>query len=167
MIEVQSSARTPVRLTMNLRGLLVGERGFEPPAPASRRQCSTRLSYSPTEPESQVRSGRQAAVYRVGVCTWQAPRRDYCRRSEKTLFPEAEARVFRIDYMVREGDPQRGEHPAQEARRADIVSAGTWVAAAMATAQQQEATVAVQRGVHDLAQGQRDLGRLSGESHQA
>ena len=28
---------------------LVGERGFEPPAPASRRQCSTRLSYSPTD----------------------------------------------------------------------------------------------------------------------
>ena len=28
--------------------LLVGESGFEPPAPASRRQCSTRLSYSPT-----------------------------------------------------------------------------------------------------------------------
>src|SRR5688572_13208781 len=27
---------------------MVGERGFEPPAPASRRQCSTRLSYSPT-----------------------------------------------------------------------------------------------------------------------
>ncbi len=26
---------------------LVGERGFEPPAPASRRRCSTRLSYSP------------------------------------------------------------------------------------------------------------------------
>ncbi len=28
--------------------LMVGERGFEPPAPASRTQCSTRLSYSPT-----------------------------------------------------------------------------------------------------------------------
>src|ERR1044072_3585522 len=28
---------------------VVGKRGFEPPAPASRRQCSTRLSYSPTE----------------------------------------------------------------------------------------------------------------------
>ena len=27
--------------------LVVGERGFEPPAPASRKQCSTRLSYSP------------------------------------------------------------------------------------------------------------------------
>jgi hypothetical protein len=27
---------------------LVGVRGFEPPAPASRRQCSTRLSYTPT-----------------------------------------------------------------------------------------------------------------------
>ncbi len=27
---------------------LVGVRGFEPPTPASRRQCSTRLSYTPT-----------------------------------------------------------------------------------------------------------------------
>lgn len=26
---------------------LVGVRGFEPPTPASRRQCSTRLSYTP------------------------------------------------------------------------------------------------------------------------
>ena len=28
-------------------GELVGVRGFEPPAPASRKQCSTRLSYTP------------------------------------------------------------------------------------------------------------------------
>jgi hypothetical protein len=28
---------------------MVGVRGFEPPAPASRRQCSTRLSYTPTK----------------------------------------------------------------------------------------------------------------------
>ena len=27
---------------------MVGARGFEPPAPASRRRCSTRLSYAPT-----------------------------------------------------------------------------------------------------------------------
>ncbi len=27
---------------------LVGVRGFEPPAPASRRQCSARLSYTPS-----------------------------------------------------------------------------------------------------------------------
>jgi hypothetical protein len=27
--------------------LLVGVRGFEPPAPASRKRCSTRLSYTP------------------------------------------------------------------------------------------------------------------------
>src|ERR671910_993061 len=27
--------------------VMVGVRGFEPPAPASRRQCSTRLSYTP------------------------------------------------------------------------------------------------------------------------
>src|SRR5215472_3344527 len=29
---------------------VVGVRGFEPPAPASRTQCSTRLSYTPAEP---------------------------------------------------------------------------------------------------------------------
>ena len=28
---------------------LVGVRGFEPPAPASRTQCSTRLSYTPAK----------------------------------------------------------------------------------------------------------------------
>ncbi len=27
--------------------VMVGVRGFEPPAPASRRQCSTKLSYTP------------------------------------------------------------------------------------------------------------------------
>ena len=32
--------------TANLKSL-VGERGFEPPAPTSRTWCSTRLSYSP------------------------------------------------------------------------------------------------------------------------
>lgn len=32
--------------------ILVGVRGFEPPAPASRRQCSTRLSYTPVACEA-------------------------------------------------------------------------------------------------------------------
>jgi hypothetical protein len=31
------------------KGRLVGERGFEPPAPTSRTWCSTRLSYSPPQ----------------------------------------------------------------------------------------------------------------------
>jgi hypothetical protein len=48
----------------SLRAIVVGERGFEPPAPASRRQCSTRLSYSPTESGTLkclwVRRGRRA-----------------------------------------------------------------------------------------------------------
>ncbi len=35
---------------------MVGVRGFEPPAPASRRRCSTRLSYTPT--------GRRMALMR-------------------------------------------------------------------------------------------------------
>ena len=55
---------------------LVGERGFEPPAPASRRQCSTRLSYSPTgSPPVSRRRGR-ARVYglNVGVASAQSRR---------------------------------------------------------------------------------------------
>ena len=39
---------------------LVGVRGFEPPAPASRTQCSTRLSYTPADPrptEADARGG--------------------------------------------------------------------------------------------------------------
>ena len=31
---------------------LVGARGFEPPTPASRKQCSTRLSYAPARVSS-------------------------------------------------------------------------------------------------------------------
>ena len=42
-IENASGLRTPRRAS------LVGVRGFEPPAPASRTQCSTRLSYTPAE----------------------------------------------------------------------------------------------------------------------
>ena len=38
----------PVPAIGNWREKLVGVRGFEPPAPASRTQCSTRLSYTPT-----------------------------------------------------------------------------------------------------------------------
>src|SRR6476660_5499988 len=44
---------------------MVGERGFEPPAPASRRQGSTRLSYSPTgtrECDEEVAAGAKAAA---------------------------------------------------------------------------------------------------------
>ncbi len=50
-----------VAWTCKRGAMLVGERGFEPPAPASRRQCSTRLSYSPTDhrpPERGKAGGR-------------------------------------------------------------------------------------------------------------
>ncbi len=48
---------------------LVGERGFEPPAPASRRQCSTRLSYSPTESGRDACGGRPASAWRGPIAT--------------------------------------------------------------------------------------------------
>ena len=47
----------PPGRAMIMRCMMVGKRGFEPPAPASRRQCSTRLSYSPTEPDRYALGG--------------------------------------------------------------------------------------------------------------
>ena len=78
----------PKPLRTQWKSKMVGERGFEPPAPASRRQCSTRLSYSPTEagPAARKRTGTgsrgsigtgseqfkrrspAAAIYFVGRC---------------------------------------------------------------------------------------------------
>src|ERR1700761_8739661 len=51
------------RVAANMAENLVGVRGFEPPAPASRKQCSTRLSYTPPT---------QGARYSEGL----APRQD-------------------------------------------------------------------------------------------
>ncbi len=47
----------PPGRAMIMRCMMVGKRGFEPPAPASRRQCSTRLSYSPTESDRYALGG--------------------------------------------------------------------------------------------------------------
>ena len=47
---------------LKVTDIMVGERGFEPPAPASRRQCSTRLSYSPTDAgDSRPKTGAAEA----------------------------------------------------------------------------------------------------------
>jgi hypothetical protein len=57
------------------REIVVGERGFEPPAPASRRQCSTRLSYSPTGTRSNdasVIAGARPRLDRGGLIAAQA-----------------------------------------------------------------------------------------------
>ena len=47
---------------------MVGVRGFEPPTPASRTQCSTRLSHTPTCPDdaSAVRGSGLIAIGPVG-----------------------------------------------------------------------------------------------------
>ena len=46
---------------------MVGVSGFEPPAPASRRQCSTRLSYTPTVGRGYIASShRRQAACRCG-----------------------------------------------------------------------------------------------------
>ena len=61
--------------------LMVGERGFEPPAPASRRQCSTRLSYSPTDTRGPMRGRRgRASIGRGRSGVQAALRRDAADR---------------------------------------------------------------------------------------
>ena len=47
--------------------MLVGVRGFEPPAPASRKQCSTRLSYTPA-PRDIARSAHYRKAWRAAPC---------------------------------------------------------------------------------------------------
>ena len=44
------------------RELLVGARGFEPPTPRSRTECSTRLSHAPTEGKSYLRRVRSTSI---------------------------------------------------------------------------------------------------------
>ena len=48
-VRVHLNNRPIPQATRNPLKSLVGVRGFEPPAPASRTQCSTRLSYTPAE----------------------------------------------------------------------------------------------------------------------
>ena len=53
-------------LSRDFKRLLVGVSGFEPPAPASRRQCSTKLSYTP---DRRSRNGNSATREHVaGGC---------------------------------------------------------------------------------------------------
>ncbi len=68
-------------------GKLVGVRGFEPPTPASRRRCSTRLSYTPTQARAYRRAfrGPQAMAARrfaarAGRC---------CNGPDVAIFPTA------------------------------------------------------------------------------
>ena len=60
---------------------MVGERGFEPPAPASRRQCSTRLSYSPTEPAVRWTPDGNGGVCSRRARGRQAPRGRHAPRA--------------------------------------------------------------------------------------
>ena len=46
IVDLASGTAAGAEFGQSLQGL-VGVRGFEPPAPASRTQCSTRLSYTP------------------------------------------------------------------------------------------------------------------------
>src|SRR5690349_21215649 len=50
--------------------MLVGVRGFEPPAPASRKQCSTRLSYTPPTRRELYRNGRFEAISQQPSREW-------------------------------------------------------------------------------------------------
>ena len=56
--------------------LVVGVRGFEPPAPASRRQCSTRLSYTPIPWQNAIPDARNTVAGEAsGQCNYSVTRR--------------------------------------------------------------------------------------------
>src|SRR5688572_23519756 len=62
--QIEFGAISMLRRPGNWRGEMVGVRGFEPPAPASRTQCSTRLSYTPTLARNGVAPAQGPAIYR-------------------------------------------------------------------------------------------------------
>ena len=67
------------RLTISAGKKMVGVRGFEPPTPASRTQCSTRLSHTPTDPGDAPRRPRKRA-YSDAAHRRQAPHLACCMR---------------------------------------------------------------------------------------
>ena len=74
---------------------LVGARGFEPPAPASRTQCSTRLSYAPTGDQAalyrQCPRSRQAAARQVSAAAARVPGRSVASSGSTASAPSATA----------------------------------------------------------------------------
>src|ERR1700712_5176208 len=75
--------------------ILVGVRGFEPPAPASRTQCSTRLSYTPTE------GARIAPVRRSGKALNTSGRGLWCRAAVGGLGPSVVPRLHQLQHRGR------------------------------------------------------------------
>ena len=61
---------------------VVGVTGFEPAAPASRRQCSTRLSYTPTKQGIICQAGisykRRKCRHGGLVAVWKRPQSGAC-----------------------------------------------------------------------------------------
>ena len=65
---------------------MVGVRGFEPPTPASRTQCSTRLSHTPTVGAGLAASPRsEDAAYSHEIPTPQAPISPFFRTTKIVL----------------------------------------------------------------------------------
>ena len=83
------------------REKLVGVRGFEPPAPASRKQCSTRLSYTP--PTGASYSEKRASKQYMGALRGKTRQ----NRAQETTPHHSDKRstaciVFRFQYVINE-----------------------------------------------------------------
>ena len=65
---------------------MVGVRGFEPPAPASRRQCSTRLSYTPTTDTDCMRKADYREMEnRKTLLETETPDEQSCRKYQSVI----------------------------------------------------------------------------------
>src|SRR6185312_304609 len=88
---------------------MVGVRGFEPPAPASRKQCSTRLSYTPATGDIPYFHGPPQPPRRL-VAARQAEIDDLVQRPPLGPVAERQERPPRRLAVMRravEGRPQR------------------------------------------------------------
>ena len=98
-----------------------GREDFEPPAPASRRQCSTRLSYSPTDArglrENPGRRGRASIGRGQGECKRAARCAWICWQHRRPRQRDQRTRQ-------RQRDAQRERRDAAASRAAASVVAG-------------------------------------------
>jgi hypothetical protein len=135
---------------------MVGERGFEPPAPASRRQCSTRLSYSPTGPDAQERrQGRRRPI--GGTCA--AGKRAFAKLragSDQALIAKTEARFSADDDMIVKLHAEQAQQPGKGARGVSVCFARPRLPGWMAMMEHH-------RLASEREQARDDMGEIDGE----
>ena len=90
---------------------MVGARGFEPPTPASRRQCSTRLSYAPSVGGGlallSVRIKHKPAILDEKMSVWKSFRLLLPSREEKRIETQKAPKQRTVSGPLNDGRSER------------------------------------------------------------